>query len=279
VLNRALVLGGGGVTGVAWLYGLLAGLAEFGLDLAGADAVIGTSAGAVVGAALASGAEPEALYRSQLDPAPDQAAPALTSLNTIRWAWTMVTTRDPVRYRVRIGRLALTARTMPEADRRKMNEARLPSHDWPAAPLKITAVDADSGEFVVFDAAGAASLVDAVTASTAAPGAFPPATIEGRRFMDGGVRSPANADLASGSGRVLILAPVALGSSRIPGPYQQAAELRAAGAEAVVVKPDDAARRAIGRRVFDPSRCAAVARAGRAQAAAAAAEVQAVWSD
>jgi NTE family protein len=276
--SRALVLGGGGVLGVAWLYGLIAGLAELGLDLAEADVIIGTSAGAVVGAAIASGAEPEALYLSQLDQPADRRAPALSMLDTVRWSWMMVTTRDPVRYRTRVGRFALAARTMPEADRRKMNEARLPSHDWPSVPLKITAVDVRSGDLAVFDSSGTASLVDAVTASTAVPGALPPATIEGRRYMDGGVRSPANADLANGSERVLILAPVALGSGRIPGPYQQAAELASAGAKAGVVKPDNAARRVIGIRVFDTSRVAAAARAGRAQAAAAVAEVRAVWS-
>ena len=54
--RTALVLGGGGITGIAWEIGVLAGLAEAGVDLTGADLVVGTSAGSVVGAQITSGA-------------------------------------------------------------------------------------------------------------------------------------------------------------------------------------------------------------------------------
>ena len=54
--RRALVLGGGGVTGIAWETGLIAGLAGLGIDLAAADVIIGTSAGSVVGTDIACGA-------------------------------------------------------------------------------------------------------------------------------------------------------------------------------------------------------------------------------
>jgi NTE family protein len=53
--THALVLGGGGEAGVAWEIGLLAGLAQRGVDLRDADVVIGTSAGAIVGTLLLSG--------------------------------------------------------------------------------------------------------------------------------------------------------------------------------------------------------------------------------
>ena len=73
--GRALVLGGGGVTGIAWETGLIAGLAGLGIDLAAADVIIGTSAGSVVGTDIACGQEPEALYQAQLAPsAPEPAA-------------------------------------------------------------------------------------------------------------------------------------------------------------------------------------------------------------
>jgi NTE family protein len=144
--------------------------------------------------------------------------------------------------------------------------------------LKVTAVDARTGEFVVFDSSGEASLVDAVGASCAVPGVWPPVTIGDRRFMDGGVRSVANADLAARYQRVVIVAPVARGIGPImPGPGEQAAALAAAGARVALVRPDRAAMRAIGRDVLDVSRRAAAATAGRAQAAAEAAAVRAVW--
>ena len=154
--RRALVLGGGGVTGIAWEIGVIAGLAGRGIDLAAADVIIGTSAGSVVGADITSGQELEALYRAQLAP-PDPEPAARIGWGLIgRLAWVVNTSRDPVRARARIGRWALAARVMPEADRRTVFEARLPAGGWPATMLKVTAVDARTGEFVVFDSAGEA---------------------------------------------------------------------------------------------------------------------------
>ena len=275
--GRALVLGGGGVTGIAWETGLIAGLAEMGIDLAAADVIIGTSAGSVVGADIASGQEFEALYRAQLAPPAPEPAARMGWGVIGRLLWVMSTSRDPVRARARIGHWALAARTMPEADRRKVIEARLPAGDWPVKSLKVTAVDARTGEFVVFDSAGDAGLVDAVGASCAVPGVWPPVTIGGRRFVDGGVRSVANADLAAGFERVVIVAPVANGIGPMTSPRQQAAALAAAGARVVLVPPDRAAVHAIGHNVLDLSRRAAAAAAGRAQAAAEASAVRAVW--
>jgi len=95
--------------------------------------------------------------------------------------------------------------------------------------------------------------------------------------MDGGMRTIANADLAHGYQRVVIVAPVAVGMGFMASPRRQAAALTAAGARVALVRPDRAAVRAIGRNVLDVSRRAAAARAGRAQAAAEAPAVQAVW--
>ncbi len=270
-------LGGGGVTGIAWETGLIAGLAERGIDLAAADVIVGTSAGSVVGTDIACGREPEALYQAQLAPPAPETAGRMGWDVIGRLLWVMSTSRDPVRTRARLGRWALAAPTMPEASRRKVFEDRLPASDWPATMLKVTAVDARTGQFVVFDAAGEAGLVDAVAASCAVPGVWPPVTIGSRRFVDGGVRSVANADLAAGYERVLIVAPVAQGIGHMTSPRRQAAALSLAGARVALVRPDRAAAHAIGRNVLDVSRRAAAAAAGRAQAAAAAAAVRAVW--
>ena len=239
--------------------------------------IIGTSAGSVAGTDIASRQELEALYQAQLaPPAPEPAA---------RIGWDFIgrllrdvhASRDPKRARARLGRWALAVPAMPEADRRKVFEARLPTSVWPSRALKVTAADAQTGEFAVFDSAGAASLVDAVGASCAVPGLWPPVTIGERRLMDGGMRTVANADLAHGHERVVIVAPVAAGIGFMASPRRQAAALTAAGARVALVRPGRPAVRAIGRNVPDVSRRAAAARAGRTQAAAEAPAVRAVW--
>jgi NTE family protein len=275
--RRALVLGGGGVTGIAWETGLIAGLAGLGIDLGAADVIIGTSAGSVVGTDVACGQELEDLYQAQLAPPAPEPATRIGWDFIGRLLWDVHTSRDPKRARARIGRWALAVPTMPEADRRKVFEARLPASAWPRRALKVTAVDVRSGEFAVFDSAGDASLVDAVGASCAVPGVWPPVTIGERRFMDGGMRSVANADLAHGYERVVIVAPVAVGLGFMASPGRQAAALTAAGARVALIRPDRAAVRAIGRNVLDVSRRAEAARAGRVQAAAEAPAVRAAW--
>jgi NTE family protein len=274
--KRALVLGGGGVTGVAWEIGLIAGLAENGVELAAADLIVGTSAGSLVGAAVAAGEDLEALYSGQLAPPEGQPAARLAPLDIARFIAIMAGTRDPVRARVKLGRLALRARTEPEAARRAVFERRLAGRDWPDR-LKVTAVDAESGEFTVFDAAGPATLLDAVAASCAVPGVWPPVTIGSRRYIDGGMRSAANADLAAGSERVVIVAPVTQGLGHMTSPARQAAQLAASGARVILVSPDKAALQAIGRNVLDPAHRGPAARAGRAQAAAEAVRVAGIW--
>ncbi|HUB39654.1 MAG TPA: patatin-like phospholipase family protein [Streptosporangiaceae bacterium] len=277
--KRALVLGGGGVTGAAWELGLVAGLAAQGIDLTAADLIVGTSAGAVTGAQLASGTDLESLYQRQLDPPAGEIAARLGAVLIGRQAWIMITSSGPMHLRMRMGKLALRSRTVSVADRRRSIESRLPSRQWPSVPLLLTAVDADTGEFVVFDAASQASLVDAVAASCAAPGVWPVVTIAAHRYIDGGMRSPANADLAAGYERVVLIAPVGRRGGVIPGADKQAGDLRAAGAKVVVVSPDQAARKAIGYNLVDLRRRATAARAGRLQAAAVAACVRDVWHE
>jgi NTE family protein len=275
---RALVLGGGGVTGVAWELGLLAGLAERGVDLTDADLVVGTSAGSVVGAEVATGVDIEERYAKQLHPPNGDVAAALGPVAMLRFGMALLWPRaTPEQVRARVGRLALRARTMPEAERLAVFAERLPVHEWPDRALKITAVDARSGEFTVFDRASGVPLVTAVAASCAVPGIWPPVTADGRRYLDGGVRSPVNADLAAGYERVIVIAPIIRGFGPMVGVRSQLDELRKRSRVALV-SPDAAALRAIGRNVLDPARRADAARAGRAQAAAAAEQIAEVWA-
>src|SRR5262249_4869400 len=136
--------------------------------------------------------------------------------------------RDPQRFRQQMGKVARRAETVDEATRRAVIAGRLPSHEWPERDLKVTAVDVETGEFVVFDRHSGVGLVDAVAASCAVPAAWPPVTINGRRFMDGGLRSPSNVDLAAEAARVVVLAPIADGGGPLPKASSQLAALTGA---------------------------------------------------
>ncbi|MFJ5800893.1 patatin-like phospholipase family protein [Streptomyces decoyicus] len=278
--GTALVLGGGGLTGIGWEVGVLAGLAEAGLDLADADVVIGTSAGSIVGAHLTSGhLGLDEMYERQLAVPENRSAARMGPAALARFAAIALRSRDTVSFGIRMGRLALAARTVTEAEQRTVIARTLNLTDWPARRLVITAVDAATGERTAFDDTSGARLLDAVGASCAVPGIYPPVTIDGTRWIDGGVHSSANADLAAGYGRVVIVAPMAASGGPIAGPRAQGERLARQGARVCVLTPDRAARAAFGRNVLDPAKRADAARAGRRQAVAHVAQIQRVWSD
>jgi NTE family protein len=269
-MTEALVLAGGGVSGIAWMTGLLVGLADAGQDVTGVDVIVGTSAGSTVAAQLGSGLGLEGLYARQVEPEL-QAAEIMANVNFESFATEIgaalqnATTVPEMRRAV--GRFALDAATVSEPERRAVIESRLPSYEWPARALKIVAVDAESGQPRVFDNVSGVSLVDAVAASCAVPGVWPPATIHGRRYVDGGVRSSANADYAAGASRVLAIVPLGnvelFPSDKTLG--QAVDELRASGAEVAIVEPDEASLAAIGANPLDPSTRKPAAEAGRRQ--------------
>jgi NTE family protein len=268
--ERALVLGGGGVAGIAWMTGLLAGLADAGQDVTGADLVIGTSAGANVAAQLGSGLPLDALFARQVDPAL-QSRELMAVINWEKFAADLEPyldgTSTPAERLRQFGRFALDADTPPEPERITVIESRLPSREWPLTPVRLTAVDCVSGELAVFDAASGVSLVDAVAASSAVPGIWPPVTIAGRRYMDGGIRSADNADLAAGAARVVVISPLGL-DSPIPAPLplrEVLDGLKDGGAAVTLITPDEASAAAIGPNALDPATRVPAATAGRAQ--------------
>jgi NTE family protein len=278
--RTALVLGGGGITGIAWEIGVLDGLAEAGTDLSDADLVVGTSAGSVVSAQLTSGAELAAMYERQLAPATGEKAARLNRATLAQFGWAMLRSRGrDVEFRRRIGTLALAAEkaglTPSEQERLDVIGARLIGTQWPERKLVITAVDAETGEFRTFDRDSGVPLLHAVAASCAVPGVYPPVTIDGRRYVDGGMRSAANADLAQGYDRLVVLAPIPRGF----GPMTSVdAQVTAMVSRVAVVSPDADSKRAIGRNVLDPAARAPSAKAGRAQAATVARQIAEVWS-
>ena len=165
------------------------------------------------------------------------------------------------------GAWALAARTVPESRRRAVIESRLPSHEWPSRRIELVAIDCESGLMRVFDSKSGVSLVDAVAASTAVPGIWRPVTIDGRRYMDGGVRSMDNADLAAGAARVVVVSPFGM-NSEVPSPMPLpavVAQLREGGADVLVLQPDEASATAMGANPLDPATRVPAAEAGRAQ--------------
>jgi NTE family protein len=278
VTTRALVLGSGGITGAGWELGLLAGLAARGLDLSGADLTVGTSAGALAAAQLASGTPLQDLYLAQCAPVGAPVSATMSRGLLLRYALAVLLPGPAARARVRLGRIARASPALDEAVRAAVIGAWLPSHDWPARRLLITAVDADTGECAAFEAGGGASLIEAVSASCAVPGVWPPVTIGGRRWMDGGMRSAANADLAAGHDRVVVLAPIWRGLGAMPAALRQCQDLARGGSAVMLVTPGPGALAAIGRNMLDAARRGPAARAGFAEAAGVLAEVAAVWS-
>ncbi|NUP68500.1 MAG: patatin-like phospholipase family protein [Nonomuraea sp.] len=280
--RRALVLGGGGVAGIAWATGVLAGLADEGVDVRDADLIVGTSAGSAVGAQARSGLTVEELFQRQVDPAV-QAREIPAEFDVASFATTLRDilegARDQAELRRRIGAWALKAPTVAEAERRAAVATRLPEPGWPERPLVLVALDAETGETRLFDRASGVDLVDAVAASCAVPGIWPPVTVEGRRYVDGGVRSNDNADLASGFGRVLVLSPLPPGA---PTPWtsleEQVGRLREEGSSVEIVSPDEGSVAAMGPNPLDPSVRAPAAHAGREQGRREAPTVHSLWA-
>lgn len=261
--GSALVLGGGGVAGIAWATGLIAGLADEGVDVTGADLLVGTSAGSTVAAQLSSGLTIEELYARQADPARQnkELVPPGISVEEL---WTTLQRMyaefpDLSELRKRIGALALETDTVPEAVRLEVIKDRLPVHSWPDRPFKIVAVDAYTGEPRIFDRDSGVGLVDAVAASCAVPGVWPPVTIGDTRYVDGGVRTAANADLAEGHDRVLVIAPLT-----DPWLNDQVAALKPSARVELVV-PDVDSLAAFGTDPLDPATRTPSAKAGRVQ--------------
>ena len=219
------------------------------------------------------------MYARQLEPATGEKAFRLNRATLAQFGWAMLRSRGrDVEFRRRIGALALAAEKAG-SPRRSRSGWTSSARSWaagtgPSGRLTITAVDAETGEFRRSTATPACRW-SAVAASCAVPGVYPPVTINGRRYVDGGMRSAANADLAHGYDRVVVLAPIPRGF----GPMASVdAQVTGMVCRVAVVSPDAGSRTAIGRNVLDPAARAPSAKAGRAQAASVAERVAEVWT-
>jgi NTE family protein len=291
------VLGSGGVLGYTWLVAALHTWAEHtGADPRSIDLLVGTSAGAVVAAGLATGQHPAALLRhlrgerTAEDPevewnhdrshgGPLPPLPLLFGIGSPLLAAQVL--RRPWQFPP----VAALSAFLPRG-RRPLDPLRTAiegltggtgGSGWPSRPRTwIVTMDYDRGRRVVFGRQDApcAELADAVVASCAIPGWYPPVPIGGRRYVDGGVCSTASADLLTGEelDEVTVLAPLAL-SQRAAWSWhpfvrverwmrrrttdrlrREVAKLRAAGTRVRVLAPDPVVLTEMGWNVMDPRR-------------------------
>jgi NTE family protein len=200
--------------GRAWQVGLVDGFAGQGIDLGTGDLIIGTSAGAVVGAQLALkrgfGAPPK------IDAAPPVYPGSMVDLATAMARAAQSSEPEPIR--AEIGRMALNAQTISEEESLSRSMfAPFVGQAWPNQ-LRVTSVNARTGQLRIWDASSGAPLERAIAASTAAPCIWPAITIDGERYIDGGVRSTLNADLAIGCNIVIAVSCFSLTGHDKAGP-------------------------------------------------------------
>ncbi len=289
--DRALVLGGGGSTGNAWLIGVIAGLLEGGLDVTDADLIIGTSAGSTAAAQITS-APPVELLADILAAAPRPGTgparahggpgPGPVAAQMERTRAIIEAAEDAADMRRRMGAAALELETAADGsghERWKATvAARLPRRHWPTGTVIITAVDAHTGDAIVFDRHSGVDLADAIAASCASGS---PHGIGDDRYIDGGYRRNENADLAAGCARVLVLSPFG-GRSRHPRDWgmqlsTQVDELRAGGSRVETIVPDSNTEHLFGANAMDLSLRPSAARAGHGQGEALAGELSRFW--
>ncbi len=289
--DLALVLGGGGAAGNAWMIGIVAGLAEAGVDLTElADLVIGTSAGANAAAQVRSGISPAELLAATLAPPPGQPAalprpPAPPrAMEAVFEQMRNISAAASTQLELQRAMAAYALRSdmsfAPEVaeQRRALVARRLPGPDWPERPMLIVAVNAETGELATFDRQSGVALVDAATAAISLPGAGPTHSINGTRYISGGVRSVDNADLATGFGTVIVLSPFSGRTGPLPpGQFEglrrppgadlasEVEALRRAGSHVEVITPDADSRAAMGVNQMDLATRIPSARAGHEQ--------------
>lgn len=272
--KRALVLAGGGIAGIAWETGVLRGIADESPAVARllteSDVLVGTSAGSAVAAQLSSGRTLDELFDRQvaessaeIDSGVD--IEAITELFLTALGEPYEESLDRTRQQMqRIGAVALATKTVPAPVRRDVIAHRLPSHDWPDRDLRLTAIDVATGELTVFDRESGVDLVDAVAASCAVPGAWPPVTIGDRHYMDGGVASSVNLVVAADCDTAVVLVPSGVDA---PSPFGAgpAAEVSAFPGAAFAVFADAHSLAAFGPNALDPDCRIPSAVAGREQ--------------
>lgn len=269
-MKLGLVLAGGGVAGIAWETGFLLGVQEKSPDAAAAlltaDVLIGTSAGSTVSAQIAGGATLQELFDAQTAEATGELDPKVdVEILGQMFVDAIAGSQDRAEQLRALGEAATDADTVEPAVRRAVIEARLRNRVWPDRELRIPAINTRTGELRVFGNADGVDLVDAVGASCAVPGVWPVVTIDGERYMDGGMASGSNVQLAADCDVIVVLSPAA-----DPAPNLLGGSLREeidvmAPKRVLPIFADDAVVEAIGTNSLSPTTRRPAAELGREQ--------------
>ncbi|MEV0145860.1 MULTISPECIES: patatin-like phospholipase family protein [unclassified Nonomuraea] len=277
-VGTAVVLGPGGLVGTAWMAGLAAELRRRDMDLAPADLIVGTSAGAIVGAMLATG---EDLTRFAA-PRPDTSVPASASAAAstsvprpapaVGQADVFAVLGDPALTPAealrRVGQLAFDAATITEEEHLARMGRLVTARAWPERPLLITTVNIETGEPQVWDRTSGVPLIAAIAASSAAPGTTPPVAVNGHRYLDGAFGGGSHASLAAGADVLVLIEPLAhLFPAETPP-----------GDTVVRITPDAETIQVFGSDLGEVTSWLPAYQAGVRQAAEAADRIREVWS-
>jgi len=294
-MDRALILGGGGPVGEAWESGVIAGLMEHGIDLSRADRIIGTSAGAIVGARLASRMSSADFINAALAPAdgpprgrpdekPSSPPPDLSFMaGKLEEMGTAIGSQQSIR--AEIGEWAQKVRpVVSEAQFVASYQRRFPEQKWPGRAYECISVDSADGSLRAWNVSSGVPLAPAVASSCALPGVFAPVKIDGHRYMDGGVRSVINADLARGCKTAVVLAPTVglddpLAKSFTRPLSAELQILRASGCKVELIAPDSASLKAFGASIGDEDHRTPPLNAGRIEGRDKAGEIAKLWND
>ncbi len=293
-MSRALVLGGGGMVGVAWEVGVLQGLAANGIDLTRShrpDSILGTSAGSIVGALLTTHTLEQLAELSLSDSSAEVSSETVPLLDFAAmmecWeVWRQLPDSLPATLAT-VGAYALRTNTVTE-DRWVNSMTEVVGTAWPSERFRCTSVNAETGEFVVWGHESNVALDRAIASSCAVPCIFPTVTIHGGRYTDGGVRSGTSMDLMADHNVVLALAPIgswggdSLDASAAIAIKNETAIVEAAGGRVLTLLTDDETNQAtlltpLGR--MDPLNRQPALEHGRRQGAALANDLREMWTE
>ena len=285
--TRALVLGGGGAVGIGWQVGILTGLRAAGVDFTGNEEILGTSAGALVGAQLSSGRDVTNAFAvlASLGESIDPAAMAAGNDAFLSAMSRANLGNDSAQFLREMGRTAVTADTIAPGVYLGLLDT-FQGIAWPAG-FRCTAIDVETGELVVWDQGSGVSLQEAVASSCAIPALFPPVAIKGRLYMDGGIVSHLNATSVSPTDVAVVLSCHSLTSPDAEGHDAPVTSLAAEIGELaqlggttrlITIEPDFGDMKVTADQMMDPNVASQAVQMGQLQAEREATKILNAWN-
>ncbi|EES41214.1 phospholipase, patatin family [Staphylococcus caprae M23864:W1] len=272
--DKALVLGGGGITGMAWEAGVLAGLNDSNIDVSTADAIIGTSAGSFIGTVLANQEDMKSYYLELPSQISSDDRGAMSSDLYRLWQNAFVVGKDdPVKVGQMLGDIIYTHPSKLPLDKRMHAiRQRLGNVEW-TDNLIITAINAKSGQLATFNKQSHIALEEAVGASGAVPGLWPHIRVLEQDWIDGGMTSPANAMIAKDFKNIMIIAPLADGYGNLPS-VKDDAKVLDENSSVITITPNSESQNAIGENIYSPDNIIDIGHAGYEQGMQVAKEIR-----